>query len=517
MEESRVGNSIKNTIFGAGGMLISLLVQFVSRSIFILLLGDEYNGVNGLFGYIFSVLNLAELGFAVSIAFALYAPLQDFDKNKICAIMNYLRKVYYIIALVVGIAGAMCIPFLQYLIKEDISTLPFALREIRLYFIIYLLNTVFSYIWSYKRTIITADQKNYLVSNVDYISNILLYIFQIVQLLIWKNYYFYLFLALAKTIVSNLVLTYFANKKYPYLNENKKIKIDKAEQNKISKNVRAMFFHKFGSVVIYSTTTIIISSFVGLIEAGWYSNYLLIVNAVNSFVSIIFNATTASIGNLCVTTDKEYQQEVFDRMSYISAFLAIFSFVCYMVLFNHFMGIWIGEGKTFSLSIVFVISLNSTLTTLRAPVNTFKNAQGLFTKDWYKALVEAIIGMGFGIALSYVWGVLGIVLGYLLAFLVGIPIENIVLYKYGFECPKRLGKQLLRIFFSVIISILLAIGFFVLCELLPATGIVSFICKACICILGVIICFVLLTFKTKEFQYYKNIVFSIVSKVWRRH
>ena len=105
------------------GLALSILVQFASRTVFIHLLGKEYNGINGLFTNILSVLNLAELGFAYSIAYALYAPLQSGNKQTVCAIMNFLRKIYYIIALTVGIAGVLCIPFLQYLIKEDLSTL----------------------------------------------------------------------------------------------------------------------------------------------------------------------------------------------------------------------------------------------------------------------------------------------------------------------------------------------------------------------------------------------------------
>ena len=195
------------------GLAVSILVQFISRTVFIRLLGEEYNGINGLFTNILSVLNLAELGFAYSIAYALYAPLQSGSKQTVCAIMNFLRKIYYIIALTVGVAGVICIPFLQYLIKEDLSTLPFALNQIRIYFAIYLGNTVFSYIWSYKRTLITADQKNYLVSNADNLSNILLYGVQIGLLILTRNYYLYLSLMLVKTVVTNLVLTAIANKR----------------------------------------------------------------------------------------------------------------------------------------------------------------------------------------------------------------------------------------------------------------------------------------------------------------
>ena len=517
MEESRVEKSIKKTSFGMVGLAVSIFVQFISRTIFIKLLGDEYNGVNGLFTNILSVLNLAELGFAYSIAYALYAPLQSADKEKICAIMNYLRKIYYLIAFVVGVAGILCVPFLQYLIKEDISTLPFALKQIRLYFIIYLSNTVFSYIWSYKRTLITADQKNYLVSNADNISNILLYTVQIVLLLIWKNYYLYLILMLIKTITTNLALTYIANKRYPYLNENLKIKLTKEERIKILKNVGAMFFHKVGTVIIYGTTTIIISAFVSLIEAGWYTNYILIVTAVNSFINIVFNSITASIGNLCVTADIDYQKSIFNRIRYMANFLAVFAFVEYVVLFNPFVSIWVGKEKTFTLSVVIVISATAMLSVLRSAPNTFKNAKGLFVKDWYKPLVEAGIAIALGIALSFVWGTCGVLFGYFIGSIVAIPIEYIVLYKDGFHSSKKeIFFQLLSVVAVSLFAGVICVFVYMVCSLLPQ-GFIWFALKAVISICMVTAIFIVTTFRSDYFKYYKKMAFGMVKRILKRN
>lgn len=162
---SRTKKSLRNTIFGMTGMFCSLVVMFISRSIFVKLLGAEYNGINGLFSNILQVLNLAELGFATSVAYALYKPLKDGDKRTTAALMSFIAKIYRIIAVVVTVAGCCCIPILQYLIAEDISELPFSLNELRGYFTMYLASTVCSFLLAYKRTIITADQNNYLVSN----------------------------------------------------------------------------------------------------------------------------------------------------------------------------------------------------------------------------------------------------------------------------------------------------------------------------------------------------------------
>ncbi|MBQ8429321.1 MAG: hypothetical protein IJX30_04430 [Clostridia bacterium] len=516
MENSRVTKSIKNTGFGMLGMTVNLLVQFISRALFIKLLGDAYNGINGLFTNILYVLNLAELGFAHSIAFALYGPLQEANEEKICAIMNHLRKIYYVVAIAVAVAGLACVPFLQHLISEDISELPFALNQIRVYFLIYLGNTVFSYVWSYKRTLISADQRAYVISNADNLSNILLYIVQIVLLLVWKSYYLYLILMVSKTILTNVVLSLIADKRYPYLWKNRRLKIDDEERKGIFKNVSALVFHKFGAVIIYGTTTIIISAFIGVIEAGWYANYLLIVHGVNAVINIIYNSITASVGNLCVTEDTAQQRKVFDRTTYATNAMVVLAFTCYVVLFNDFIRIWVGE-KTFSLSVVVVIAANATLYILRNATSTFKTAKGLFVQDWYKSIVEAATGVLSAIAFSYLWGVFGVIFGYTLAsFVIAMPIENVVLYKHGFHAGgKPLAMQFLRLLWAIAQAAAFAALAYFICSFLPE-GLLWFALKAVIAVAISAGGYVLLSFRSDGFRYYKNMAFGMLKKLFKK-
>ena len=122
MEESRVNKSLKNTGFGVIGMALSLLVQFISRTVFIKLLGDEYNGINGLFSNILYVLNVAELGVAYSIAYALYAPLQEENRDKICAIMNFLRRTFIMVCATEE-SNPKCVALIAYLLPTRIRSM----------------------------------------------------------------------------------------------------------------------------------------------------------------------------------------------------------------------------------------------------------------------------------------------------------------------------------------------------------------------------------------------------------
>lgn len=508
MEKSRVSKSLKNTMFGLVGIICSLVVSFATKSIFVRLLGAEYNGVNGLFTNILQVLNLAELGFATSISYALYKPLKAGDEHTTAALMSYFAKIYRIIAIVVTVAGCCCIPFLQYLIAEDLSELSFTINQLRGYFAMFLANTVCSYLLAYKRTIITADQNNYLVTNVDNTFNILLNIVQIILLLIYKNFYAYLATMIAKTVINNLVLHIIASKKYPYLHTYRKEKLSKLEKSAIFKNVQAAFLHRIGTVIIFSTTSIVISAFVSLVDAGKYSNYILIVNNVNAFINIVFTSITASIGNLCVDESEERQYDIFKKIRYLAFFAAVFSYVCYIILFNPFIEIWVGGDMVMSMWVVFAISLNAMVGYLRKAVNAFKDAKGMFRNDWYKPLLEAGVGIGLAIGLSYVWGTFGVIIGYTLATIfIAVPVENYVLFRQGLHKP-FLNQLLILVGVTAFAFAVGAAGYFI-GTFIPS-GIGWFVLRFIFAVVFAAGAFILVTIKTPEFKYFINLAAKLL-------
>ena len=510
--ESRVNKSIRNAIVGMIGLFVNLIVTFVSKSIFVRLLGAEYNGVNGLFTNILNVLNLAELGFSIAIAYSLYAPLREHNEILIAQLMNYFVSVYRIIAAVVAIAGCICIPFLQYLIAEDISELPFTLSQLRIYFALFLANTVFGYLLAYKRTIIEADQNAYIITGVDNICNVVLNITQIVLLLIYKNYYAYLAIMIAKTIINYLILHIIAGKKYPYLSKYKSVKLGREYKSSVFKNVKAMFLSKIGYSALYSTTSIVISAFVSLIDAGKYANYLMITSNIYAFVSIIFSAASASIGNLCAGDDRRYQYKIFLRIQYLAYFFAIFTFSCYVCLFNDFIEIWLGSDMMMSFPVVVIISFNAMVLYLRRVPNTFRDAQAFYRYDKYKPVLEVIFGLGFAIGLSYVWGTFGVILGYTLVMLfVSYIIENFTLYKYGFG-GEGLIKQLLTTLSVILFAFVLATVMYWICSYFPK-GLGWFILKFIFCVLFAAGVFILVTCRTDEFKYYRNLAIAILKKL----
>ena len=112
---SRLTNTLRNFRFGLAAQLVVTLLGFLSRTVFMRVLGEEYLGINGLYTSILDVLSLTELGLADVVIFSLYKPLAEDDTEKLTALMGYYKVIYRIIALTVGVIGVALVPLLTVL------------------------------------------------------------------------------------------------------------------------------------------------------------------------------------------------------------------------------------------------------------------------------------------------------------------------------------------------------------------------------------------------------------------
>lgn len=292
---SRVNKSIKNAFFGIMATGISTILKFITRTIFIYTIGVQYLGISGLFSSILMVLSFVDLGIGTAINYSLYKPAAQNDLKKINTLMHLFRKAYIIIALVVLCLGLSVIPFLNYLINDVTIA---SIEQIRIYFLCYLGITVSSYFISYKYSLLFAYQKNYIFSNIQSITSIVMLVFQIIVLLIYKNFLFYLIVALVVEIIQKFVVSGYLNKKYPVLLEKKCEKLSPKEFSTIRKNISSLVIHRIGDIAALQTDNILISVYMNTSTVGIVSNYVLIITTIGIFIDIVVNSIASSIGNV---------------------------------------------------------------------------------------------------------------------------------------------------------------------------------------------------------------------------
>ena len=170
----------------------------------------------------------------------------------------------------------MClIPFRDILMKDrpDVD-------HLIVIYLLYLLNSVVSYLLIYKKTLVDAYQMNYITVMYHNGFLILQDLCQIIILLVTGNFILFLLAAVVCTIGGNICMSRKADSLFPYLKEPCRDHLSQGEHQGIMRNVRAMLMHKIGNVVVNNTDNLLISSFVGVVTAGIYSNYFLIIGSV---------------------------------------------------------------------------------------------------------------------------------------------------------------------------------------------------------------------------------------------
>lgn len=450
---SRTKNSLRNIKYGLVAQVITLLVSFFARIIFIKSLGIDYLGLNGVLTNLISLLSLAELGAGTAIVYSLYEPLEKNDNVKVRQLLILYKKIYYTISVIIFLIGIIFSINLDFFIKVEDS-----IEGLQLFFWIFVINTCLTYLLSYKRSLLIADQKKYIDTYYQSLFFLILNIIQIIFLMLTKDYAIFLAIKTITIIFENLLISRKIKNMYDLSLLGKDPKMDKIELKKIFKNISAMFLHKIGGILVLSTDNLLISKFINLSTVGVYSNYLLIINALKLVFIIIYQSLTASVGNLSVEANKNRIKELFEMIDFGSFWISSFFSVCLFNMFNPFISLWLGSKYLFDDSIVFSLVVIFYINSMRNSVLTFKDSLGLFWQDRYKPIFEAGLNLIFSIILVQKFGLIGIFLGTILSSVFTVIwIEPYVLFKFGFgDKPYKYFKTyVLRYLFTLIV------GFFV--------------------------------------------------------
>lgn len=430
MKNSRTANTAKNASFGLASQIVNIILSFISRTVFIYVLGVEYLGVNGLFTNILMLLSFAELGIGNAIIYGMYKPLATNDKEKIKSLMALYAKAYKVIGFIVFVAGLFVIPFMDYIIKD----VPNIKENITLIYILFLLNTSLSYFFVYKKSIITADQKNYIVLFYQQLFKIGQTLAQIFFLWLTGEYIIFLIIQILTTLLDNIYVSRKADEMYPFLKEGEVQRLEKDEQASIFANVKALFLYKFGSVVLNGTDNIIISAIIGITAVGLNSNYVLIISAITAIVGQIMNGFTASVGNLNAVGSNESKERAFNKIFFISAWMYGFCAVGLYLFLNKLIVLWIGEAFIFSDLVVFTIVLHFYVNSVHFTAYTYRVTMGLFVQGRWAPLAAAIINIVLSLLLGKVYGLAGIFFATSIARLLTTGIvDPILVYRNGFE------------------------------------------------------------------------------------
>ena len=496
---------MRNIVVSVTCQFLTLIFSFLSRTVFINILGAEYLGINGLFQNILSVMSLADLGFGTAIIYALYKPLADNDAYKVTQIINYFKRIYNLIAILVFVIGVALIPFLRYFVNLD-QDIP----HLRFYYFLFLIETVCSYLVVYKSSLLNADQRNYVVKIIGTIFNIISHILKLFLLFITKSFTIYVLAGVLCVIISNIVIQIIANRDYPYVKE-KVDKLDLSERKSIIDNVKSLFLYRIGGVILNNTDNILISTLVNTVSVGYYSNYALLFGTVNTFSELVFGSLNASVGNQYASKDSDKIENTFKMLNFANFWVYGFCCITLYCLMSDFISLWLGSEYIFADITVFVICLNIYISGMMSSVVTVRTATGIFKKTKYVYCITAILNIVFSIFLGKFYGITGIIFATTISrLLTNFWYEPLVIYKQILNKPfyKYLMRQVFYLLIFIASCVVIKLIKTSICDINVWVLIIEFL----LCVVVINLLFYLIFSRNDEFSEIKNRVKNLIMK-----
>ena len=440
--ESRTKNSIRNVSIGLIANALSVAVSFVLRTTIVKTLGLDILSLNGLFKELISMLSLFELGAGMAIIYSLYKPISEGDEKKISQLMGLYRTAYYLIAAAIFTAGLFVLLFVDKLVTD----IEMPASEIRIIFFLFVIQSASTYLFSYKASLLNADQKQYIVTLINSVVNLIFAIIMVVMLLVFENYYIYLISSIIQSFLSGIIFSIYVDKRYPFIDY--KEKLDRKEKREIGGNIANIFVKKVSSIITYSTDNVLISLLIGTTFVGYFSNYSMLYNVFRTILGQITGGVAASIGNLSVTSDGEHCSHILKKLTRYYFLFAMIASAGLMGVCQPFITLWLGEKFTMSDAVLYVTVFVLFLDIVKGPLWQFMEVSGLFKWDKYVGLIGNVVNIFVSIILALYIGIVGIFVGTAVSHLVQMVMKTFLIYRHKFEYP-------LRSFFALWIRIMI--------------------------------------------------------------
>ncbi len=408
----RVHRSVMNIKVGMLFYVLSLLLAFFSRKIFLDCLGAEFIGLTGMLMNIMSFLSVAELGIGTSIVYFLYKPLQEDNHEKINEVMSMLAFLYRCIGGIIGVAGLIVSIFFP-LWFDSLST---GLPLVYFAFYSFLASSVAGYIFNYKQLLVGANQKQYLVNAYFQSIGIVQSLTQILLAYFYRNLWLWVVVGLVFTIIGIIIFNYRIQKLYPWL----RINLREGRENlkkypEVLKKTRQIFVQKIKDFILYRSDEIMVGMFVSVVKVAFYGNYTMIINKLNFLVNILSEGLSAGVGNLLAEGDERNIMKVFWELTaarFLILGIIIFSL---LLFFQPFIGCWLGKEYQLSDIIVYLVIFNLFIRYQTAAVYIYLGSAGLFSDVW-AAWTELIVNISVTLLLAPTYGIAGILLGKIISF-----------------------------------------------------------------------------------------------------
>lgn len=435
-----------NSLTAAISQIVVMIVGLITPRLMISTYGSEVNGLVSSLNQFISYISLVEAGIGGAAIFSLYKPLANKDIQVISSIVVSARKSYRQAGYIFS-SGLFMLALIYALVCRT-ETLTFA----TIFFLALILGlnacVDFFFVSGY-RVLLTADQKNYILSSIGIVQTILRTAIICVLAICKVNIVLLYAIATTPVILKCGFIYSYSKKTYSYIN-----KKAPADNSALNKRWDVIYQQILGTVQT-GAPAVIATVVLDLLQVSVYSIYNMVMTGINGILSIFTTGLPAGFGELIAKGEKENLKKTVSEFEVAYYYILSIIYGVTMVMILPFVSVYT-EGLTdvnyYSPILALVIVLNGLFYNIKTPQSMLIISAGMYKETRWRVTVQGIILIAMGSILGILFGLPGIVVGSCLSNLY----RTIDLL---FFVPKRIihnkayisAFRMLRVFFNVAI------------------------------------------------------------------
>jgi O-antigen/teichoic acid export membrane protein len=393
-------NLISNLVL----QIVTAAVGFILPALFITYYGSEVNGMIGSIKQFVAYLSLVEAGVGTASIAALYKPLSNqhflITDRILSATKTFYKRSGYIFLTFLIIISVVY----PWLVRNEI--------EIKTAFFMVIIigfGGLMEYFLIGKyRVLLTADQKNYVISLIQAAATTLNAIVSVILIVLGTE------ILIVQAVATLIYLSRYFFIRY-YVSSNYKYVTFKSEPdfNAIEKRWSA-FIHQIAGIVVFNSPVVIITIFCGLKDVSVYVVYSMVFSAVAMIVGVFSNGLLAGFGQIIAVNEQETLRKAYSNYEYIFYGALAWAYTCTALLIMPFIEVYSANFTDINyirpdIAALFVII--GIANNIRIPPNTLVTAAGHFRETQYRAILEATINLAASLIFVQYWGIIGVLMG----------------------------------------------------------------------------------------------------------
>ncbi|HIZ25306.1 MAG TPA: polysaccharide biosynthesis C-terminal domain-containing protein [Candidatus Gallimonas intestinigallinarum] len=423
-EKSLLINSTTSLLYQIAALICGLIVPRLIISTF----GSAINGTASSIAQFISVVTLIQGGVTGAARVAFYSPVSNRDWEQTSVVYKTCKRFFS------GFAGILLlyVTVLAFIYPLFIET-PFTYYDAILFVFIIGMQSIFESLLGLAPQLLTfADQKAFVNTSASIVCTILNAVISVILIRLGCGILLVKLTSALVFVLRPVFMSIYVRHAYPL---NRKARFDKHVLNQsgaaITKSL-AFYVHK-------STDTLVITTFLNVSWVSVYSVHNYVVSSISNLVSGILGNTESIFGQMIARDEKEVIEKEVPVYDLLSKILATIFFTTTIILISQFVRVYtVGVTDIDYYQPVFAVLLccGEMVYCMSLTYNNMIMGAGHIKQTQWISIVEAAINIVLSIVLVIFYGLIGVAIGTLVAFIFN-SVANIIymrkhIYKMAF-------------------------------------------------------------------------------------